>query len=557
MKQLPPPSVNIARLLVKNADLFPFKRSVVVANCRNSSGQIYYSHVTFRQLNERCDQLAWGLTKLGIGPGTKTLLMIKPGIDFFALTFALFKMGSIPILIDPGMGLMPLLRSIRSAKPEALVGIPLAHLISIFFGKYFRTVKFRLTLGTRLFWGGATVKGLIKEHSNKPFPIVPTDPNGQAAILFTSGSTGPAKGVHYQYRMFDAQVTYLKEHFGIGPNDIDLPTFPLFALYGPALGMTTIIPQMDPSRPAKVNPLNIIDPIHDQGVTNMFASPAVLQRVGEFGRTHQVQLPTLKRVLSAGAPANNQTIQLFQNLLPLDGEIFTPYGATEALPISSIGSHEILATTALETAKGNGVCVGNPLKDVQLKIIQISDHPIATWDDRLVVPNGTIGEIVVKGPIVTESYDHNVDANRYAKIQDAQQIWHRMGDLGWVDPQNRVWFCGRKAHRVNTLERVHFSIPCEAIFNQHAGVRRSALIGIEKNNRSMPAICIELSASGKKSNKSELIKELKALARLHPHTQAIETFLFHPSFPVDVRHNSKIAREKLSRWGQQKLSGNN
>jgi acyl-CoA synthetase (AMP-forming)/AMP-acid ligase II len=371
-----------------------------------------------------------------------------------------------------------------------------------------------------------------------------------AAILFTSGSTGVPKGAVYTHGIFAAQVDILRRLYGIEPGEIDLQTFPLFGLFAPALGMTTIVPDMDATRPAEVDPRKIIEAIENFGVTNLFGSPALLNRVGRFGVEQKIKLPSLKRVLSAGAPVSAEVMERFAAMLAPGVEISTPYGATEALPVCSIGSAEVLSQTRTLTQQGAGVCVGRPVAEIQLKVIHISDDAIPVWSDDLVLPRGEIGELVVKGPMVTREYYHRPESTALAKIADSDALYHRMGDVGYLDEVGRVWFCGRKSHRVVTPQGTLFTIPCEAVFNTHPKVYRTALVGVGPR----PILCIELEKSADQSDREGLRKELLALAASQPHTVNITTFLFHPSFPVDIRHNAKIFREKLAVWAARKLA---
>lgn len=543
--------INVSSHLGRMAEIQPHKRAVVYPVSRDKKGRIAYAHLTFNQLACESDRIAHGLNKSGINKGTRTILMVKPGPDFFALVFALFKTGAIPVVVDPGMGIKRMLSCLKSTRPEAFIGIPLAHVLRTLFPGFFKTVKVWITVGYRLFWGGHTLNK-IRTGAMEPYHKATTRRNDTAAILFTTGSTGPAKGAVYTHGNFDAQVRHIKEHFRIGADEIDLPTFPLFALFDPAIGMTAVIPDMDPTKPAMVNPEKIIEAVINQSVTNMFASPALLNRVGRYGKSRGIILPTLKRVVSAGAPVSLSNIKCFSSMLTDEAEIHTPYGATEAVPVISIGSREILSETGSLSERGHGICVGTPLNGIDVKIIKITDDPVNEWSDDIIAADGEAGEITVRGELVTKSYFENTEADALSKIKDGNSTWHRMGDLGRKDEKGRIWFLGRKSHRVITPDRTLFTIPCEAIFNNHPEVFRSALVGIGKKPYQIPVICIEPEKESKTDRKI-LEKELLEIAEKNELTGDIKIILFCKSFPVDIRHNSKIFREKLAAWAEKKI----
>ena len=511
--------------------------------------------LSFRELNTLSDRIAHGLVSRGICRGVRTVLMVTPSPEFFALTFALFKLGAVPVLIDPGLGVKNLKKCLAEAEPDAFIGVPKAHIARILFGWGKETLRTLITVGPRLFWKGTTLSNLIANRDDLAFPLAPTQRDDIAAILFTSGSTGPPKGAVYSHGNFTAQVETLRKIYAIEPGEIDLPTFPLFALFAPALGMTAVIPEMDFTRPGSVNPRKIIDTIRSYGVTNMFGSPALINRVGSFGKKRGTRLPSLKRVISAGAPVSAAVMERFSGMLNHGVEIFTPYGATEALPVCSIGSNEILTETRRITDAGGGICIGKPVAGVRLEIIEISDGPIPRWLDTLRVPLHQIGEIIVQGPQVTRRYYNRSDADELAKIADPAGggFFHRMGDLGGMDDDGRVWFCGRKSHRVITSTETLFTIPCESVFNIHPDVFRTALVGIGEAGLQLPVLCVEL-VKGKRIDKEKVRRELLDIGAAHIHTHGINTILFHPGFPVDIRHNAKIFREKLALWAARSLS---
>jgi acyl-CoA synthetase (AMP-forming)/AMP-acid ligase II len=544
--------VNVAAYLAAAAQRHPFKRAVVCPSGRDRSGRVAYAHLTFQQLDCESDRLAHGLQQAGIGRGTRTILMVRPSLEFFELIFAIFKIGAVPVIVDPGMGVRRMLACHRSTRAQAFIGIPAAHAVRTLFPTYFPTVRIWITVGRRWGWGGLSLSRL-RRSPWKPFAAARTGRDDLAAILFTTGSTGPAKGVVYTHGNFDAQLQQIRTHLDFAPDEIDLSTFPLFALFYPALGVTAVVPDMDPTRPAQVNPQRIIEAIVNQGVTNMFASPALLDRVGSYSRMRGIRLPSLRRVISAGAPVQARTIELFAPLLAEGADIHTPYGATEAVPIASVRGSEILSETRTLTDQGYGICVGHPINDIPIRIIAVSDDPIRRWKDELLVPQGEIGEIVVKGALVSPGYFDNPLADSLAKIPDSGGFWHRMGDLAWMDKKGRIWFCGRKSHRVITSAGTLYTIPCESIFNTHPMVYRSALVGIGPSNRQVPVICIELKKTKKRITRKTLRAELLDLGSRHEITRGIKILLFHDSFPVDIRHNAKIFREQLALWAAKRV----
>ena len=415
-------------------------------------------------------------------------------------------------------------------------------------------IRTQVTVGRRWFWGGHTLEGVSRRgRAGGDYVPASTTADETAAILFTSGSTGVPKGAVYTHGNFSAQVEMIRETYGIEPGEIDMPTFPLFALFDPALGMSAIIPDMDATRPARVRPENVIEPIFRHGVTNMFGSPALIDRVGRYGEAHGVKLPSLERAISAGAPMPTRVLERFSKMLSPEAQIFTPYGATESLPVCSIGSAEVLAETREKTDRGAGVCVGRPVTGMTVEVIRILDEPIEAWSEALRVPPGEVGEIAVKGPVVTRSYFNREAATELAKISvpGSAEFYHRMGDLGYIDDEGRLWFCGRKSHRVVTRNETHYTIPCEGVFNAHPKVYRSALVGAKVHDEIEPVLVVELEAGARAS--SALRRELLELGAAQPHTKRIQTLLFHESLPVDIRHNSKIFREKLARWATERL----
>ncbi len=577
-----PGVLNVASRLSAMARMMPEAVAVVEPLGYDRRGKRRYRQVSFRQLDEDSDRIARGLGRMGVRQGTRLALLVRPGVDFIALVFALFKAGAVAVLIDPGMGRRNAIRCLAEAEPECFVAGGLVQAIRSLLGHRFPKARYNVTVGRRWFWGSVTLQQLrrplpadrpqIPADTQPAWPpglmgaaaaaLAPaatpagvgwpaTGPSDPAAIIFTSGSTGPPKGVLYCHGNFEAQVDEIRRQYGICPGEIDLAAFPLFGLFNCAMGVTTVIPDMDPSRPARVDPRKIVEAIDDWKVTQTFGSPAIWDRVGRYCQEQAIRLSTVRRVLSAGAPVPAHVLQRMKSCIHPQGDVHTPYGATEALPVATLAASEILGETWQRTRQGAGVCVGRKFPGIQWKVIAAVDGPIGSLTEVQELPAGQIGELIVRGPVVTREYLTGRDANLRGKIPEGSDIWHRLGDVGYLDHAGRFWFCGRMAHRVLTARGPMYSIPCEAIFNQHPAVYRSALVGIGPPGSQQPVIVLEPQRGRMPHRPAEqeaLLSEIRQLARTSPLTESIERFLLYPSFPVDIRHNAKISREKLAVW---------
>jgi acyl-CoA synthetase (AMP-forming)/AMP-acid ligase II len=517
-------------------------------------GRVRYGSVTYSALNELSDDYAHGLIEYGIGRGIRTALMLTPGLDFFAMFFALFKAGAVPVLIDPGIGIKPLKTCLAEARPAAFIGVPKAQIARKLLD-WAPDAKL-VTSGPKLGWGGLSTKQLRKLGQRSLGTVMAdTQPEEMAAILFTSGSTGIPKGVVYKHRHFIAQVEMLQSAFHIRPGEVDLPTFPPFALFDPAMGMTTVIPLMDPTRPAKADPKLLVQTINRFDVSNIFGSPALLNTLGRYTESKNISLPSVRRVISAGAAMPVTTIRRLQKALSTDAELYTPYGATECLPVASVSGTELNHNVEQRTAMGEGTCIGRPVAPNMVKIIPITDNVVEHIEDTIELPIGITGEIVVHGPTTTDTYWQRPEQTQLAKVRDTEgRVWHRMGDAGYFDPEGRLWYCGRKSQRVVNELEIMFADQIEAIFNVHPEVARTALVGIGTPGRQTPVLCVELLKKVNSHRLERIQVDLLQMAGNHAVTRPIQQVLFHKSFPVDIRHNAKIGREKLAKWAAGELT---
>jgi acyl-CoA synthetase (AMP-forming)/AMP-acid ligase II len=545
---------NIASHLPKMAAEQPNKRAVVIPAGRDPNGRLRWVHYTFAELDEASDRYAIGLERVGIKRGVRTVLMVPPSLEFFAMVFALFKVGAVTVMIDPGSGLKALKQCLREVEPEAFIGVSIAHVARLVMGSALKSIKIPVTVGKRWFWGGHRLRDLKDAGPYQRYAMDAPDPGQEAAILFTSGSTGIPKGAVYTHGMFTAQVESLKQMFRFAPDEIDLATFPLFALFDPALGMTSVIPEMDARKPGEADPAKIAEAILTQGCTSLFASPALLRNLGRWGHETGTTLPPLRRVMSSGAPARRETLEQITRMLTGGAQMFTPYGATEVLPVANIGSDEVLGSAYAETARGAGICVGKPVEGATVRVIKITDDAIARWSNDLLVPDGEIGEITVKAAQVTHRYWGRPQQTAEAKIADGDEIVHRMGDAGYFDPQGRLWMCGRTSHRVRTAAGDVFTVPAERIFDEHPGVRQTALVGLGEPGEEQPVLLVEREQGFADLTDAVLVSQLEQLRGDYEAASAVtKIVVYGRPFPVDIRHNAKIVREDLRVWANKNL----
>ncbi|WP_433591827.1 fatty acid CoA ligase family protein [Nocardia sp. CA-145437] len=580
----------------------PDREAVIYPAGKTASGLPDYRHLTYRELDEWSDTIGLHLAAAGVGRGTRTIVLVLPSPELYAIMLGLLKIGAIPVVIDPGMGVRKMLNCLRAANAEAFIGIPQAHAARVLFAKYFRNVRVTLTVGPRWFWGGPTLRSWdapvtasrfgTRFRSDAAGPVgakvaarleellasvadsrrpsgehrapfdaftlrerVPAPADEVLLIAYTTGSTGPAKAVEMTHGNLSAMVEQVHAARGRVEPGTSLITLPLVGILDMLLGSRCVLPPLVPSKVGSTDPAHVVDAINRFGVKTMFASPAVLIPLLRHLETHRTPVPTLHSIFSGGAPVPDTCIAGLRRVLPADAEVYAGYGSTEALPMSTIESRELLAGPADRARLGEGTCVGRPAEGVRARLVAITDDPIPTWahaqarETELAATRG-IGELVVAGPNVSTRYYWPESANAAGKIQDGETVWHRTGDLARIDGEGRIWFCGRKSQRLQTAAGPMFSVQVEQVFNAVPGVARTALVGVGERGAQRPVLCVETVPG---ADPAAVTAGLRARAAEFTVTAAVSTFLFHPKFPVDIRHNAKIGREQLAVWAAERL----
>lgn len=539
-------NANIALKLPERAKEFPTRVAVAAPlNGKPSGdGKFSYEELTFKELEDRSNTYAQNLIKMGLKKGDRVLMFVRPSVDFSAITFAVFRAGLVPIFIDPGMGRKNLLEAVKQIKPVGLIAEPEVHFLRLIFRKPFQTVRHFVTTGSFTWGGMKKTKNWRKETSTETL-MEDVSPEDTAAVLFTSGGTGIPKGVHYTHKIFNAQVKKLKEMFSLDELEVDLPGFPLFSLFTITMGMKSAIPAMNPSKPSKCNPEWLVKNIQDHKATFVAGSPAIWERVANYCLNENIKLPSIKYLVMFGAPVSLLLHEKFQKILT-NGDTYTPYGATECLPVSNTSGSFVLNTAREKMLAGKGTCVGVPAPETIIKIAPITDSPLEKESDFEWLGENTLGEICVLSDTVTPEYIGMIEKTKEAKIcSNEGTLWHRMGDLGYIDENGLLWFCGRKSHRVTIGEKVLPSVPQETLFLDHPLIKKCAFVGPTLNQKIIPTLVIEPSKKLTSKEKEVLKKEILEIAKNKLPDIPVENVFYFSPFPVDVRHNIKIDRLKL------------
>jgi acyl-CoA synthetase (AMP-forming)/AMP-acid ligase II len=538
--------MNVADQITDKAIELPYKRAVVMGRKSLFSLHYYYEHYTFIDLEKRINQFSHRFITSGVKRGDKVLVFVKPSVDFCAYTFSLFKIGAIPVLIDPGMGLKNVLSSIESIDARVLLGIPAAHAVARIFKKKFKSIEIFLCTSEFSVFSKSMTRKIDSEISL--FDAVDMNSEDTAAILFTSGGTGVPKGVVYTHNIFIEQTSLLKTAFGLTSDDIDIPGFPLFALFTLSMGMTSIIPDMNPSKPGKSDPKKLLKNIMDHGATFVAGSPAIWKKLADHCLEHRITLPSIKYLVMFGAPIPVELHHKFKKILP-SGTTYTPYGATECLPVCNISGRAILNNHADNILSGNGTCIGQPLSEVNVEIIEFVEGIVDSTNFK-VLETGEIGEIVVQSKVATRSYYNLPVKTEHGKIELNDAFYHRMGDMGYFDEQGNIWFCGRASHFFKIGSKKFFPILFETVINQHSLIEKSALI---KNTNKAKFVIqrIDKKTTMSDQEKSAFDQELKEIVNDSQFKNFKFDYYLHKELPVDVRHNIKIDRIALTLWAQE------
>jgi len=569
MEPFPDDIFNLADIVLRVARKDPERIAVIEQNGWEGYGKRRYERHTYAELSADAESVAVGLREMGIAELTHIVCMSPPSYETCVMGVALTRVGAFSIWIDPSVGYRNIAERLSRVKPEAFLGNALAHLGRITFGWGPRDLRKlvvtaspllpggRIITGFPPFPGARSIRSLRKQAPAEPEPprVGPDDP---CAVLYTTGSTGPAKPSLYLHRNFCQVFRNAHHSWRWDPDNevpVDMAVFPAFLFIPISAGGTMVVPPIDFARqpPAKVNSAALIQVINDCKVGSFFAAPILIENLASEALARKLTMPSLKRVIGAGAPITGPVERMMSAVMAPDGELAANYGATEAMPSTELGSREHLRGLWSMTEQGAGICVGYALPGVELTIIDIVDGPIESIEETPELPPGQVGEILVRGKHVSPEYYLDPESTRKNKVPDPHGDWHRFGDVGYLDAQGKLWVCGRVSQRVKAAGGNIYPLQVEPLFDAHPKVRRSGLVGVPAPGGELPVLCVEVEPDVGKDELAGLHQELLARAADSEMANQIHAILFADTLPVDPRHNSKIERGHLAKWAARQL----
>jgi acyl-coenzyme A synthetase/AMP-(fatty) acid ligase/pimeloyl-ACP methyl ester carboxylesterase len=503
--------------------------------------------MSFRQLAADVKRVAAGMADLGVEKGDRVALLVPPGIDLAVCVYACWRLGAVVVVADAGLGARGMSRALASADPAYLIGVPRAIVAA-------RTLRWpgvristtAMSPGRKRLLGVLTsIVDVRRRGEDLPEPKTPTD-DDFAGIGFTSGATGPAKGVAYRHSQLQAQRDVLIDLYGIVDTDRLVAAFGPFALFGPSMGITSVVPEMEVTSPGSLTASALARSVEAVAATLVFASPAALNNVvatsSEMSPDEADALKGVRLLMSAGAPVPAETLRAVGRLMP-NAEPHTPYGMTEVLPVA-----DITLAGIEEAGSGDGVCVGYPVPGVEVAISPLDAEGDATGS--LIREGGVVGEVCVRADHMRDGYD-----KLWVTEEAASQPpgWHRSGDVGHLDDIGRLWIGGRMGHIVKTASGPVTPVGIEHAVGELSEVVHAAAVGIGPAGTQQVIVVVVPHLRPSRPDLAD--EDLADRVRARMNGVDVAAVLVVPSLPVDKRHNSKIDRTRISRWAEGVLSG--
>lgn len=500
---------NITEILFNNAELFPNK-SAIIHKCER---------ISYKQLTEDVKRYSAYLIEKGLRKGDNILIFVPMSIELYKILIATFNIGAVAVFVDAWATKNRLSQALEIVPCKAFIGCPKAFILKLL-SKKINEIPLNIISGIDKF-----------KPKNKDIQFEKGYKSDTALITFTTGSTGIPKAAKRTHEFLLEQHYVLKKHLNPEISDIDLTTMPIFALHNLACGITSVIPNFDPRKPADIEPAKILNEINELKINTTAGSPMFYDKLAQYCISKSKMPKTLEKIFLGGAPVFPKLAKTLNKAFPKTHTEIV-FGSTEAEPMSSISTTELLEYSG---SLNDGLLVGKPIDDINIKIIQSSNEPIEEADfEKLWLNKGEIGEIVVEGKHVLKEYFNSPEAQRFAKIKYKDQIWHRTGDAGYIDENGNLFLMGRIKNKFEKDGKEYYVFPIENLLLEIEGIEIGTIM--KHNNKVLLLLELKKSYKNKKQQIEESIKSSKII---------YDEIILLDKIPRDPRHNSKIDYDKV------------
>jgi len=475
--------------------------------------------VTFGTIAEEVKTAAHLLLEKGFEKGDRILIFVPVSYELYKVMLAVFYIGATAVFVDAWADKERMAKAIETTEPAGFIGTFKAQLLRVI-SPAVRELPIHMIFPFPFRRGVKPFKG------SSP---VTTSPDDSALITFTTGSTGIPKAAKRTHRFLWNQYNAHRTHLKKMSDDIDFATLPIFILNNMAEGITTVIADINPAKPAVFSPEKIVRQIVKHNVTSATASTIFFEKMAEYLLKKETVLK-IDSALLGGSPVYPNMAEKILRAIPF-AKISVIYGSTEAEPISIVEAEEV-ASSDIQ----NGLYVGNGVDSLSIRVIKPVDAPISLKDGEVLddysVKPGDIGEIIVAGDYVLTEYLNSPQHFKRNKIVDGDIIWHRTGDAGRVSENGDIFLFGRVSNRITLENETIYTLPIERKMFEIEGVKCAAVLRVRDE------IVVVLEA--KDNLHSTILKKIEHI-KLDISNYVVEFM----DIPRDQRHSAKVDYGKL------------
>jgi len=477
--------------------------------------------ISWRSLAADAGDTARMLVNQGLNLGDRVALLVPPGAELLSAAYGVWLAGGVVVVADSGLGAKGLRAVLRASDATWVFGTAKTLSAARVLG---------WTPGARLVCTQRFPRAIsLKTHRASSDTQLPRlEPESDAAVVHTSGSTGPAKPVRYRHGSLAAQRDVIHNSFTMAPDRGFVTSFAPFILLGPALGVPCVLPDIDVLKPSELDFDRFAAVVQSSSIDVAWLSPASARRIVETAAGRSVQL---RLVMLAGAPISTALASSIAEVTGAD--VRSPWGMTEVMPLTDgVGAARVVV---------DGTTTGKPLGGAQVVVLSL-DH-----SDLEHKPTGEWGELAVRAPWMFDGYDQLWAIEHQSEVLLAGERFHRTGDLGLIDENGDLHQLGRVQHALYLPSQIVPSVRIEQPVADSLQ-KQVAAVGIGPVGTQVIAVVVQAKGKLRLADHATtaLVRKLSSFEI---------AAVLEGELPVDVRHQSKIKRDVLALSASDFLAG--